>query len=80
MAGKLRTNYIPFIIPQSCAKLPDRIIWIAALPATVAADAACDAFANAFTDFVANPGMIYLGHAFLMGSLFKLLSNCVKFM
>jgi hypothetical protein len=46
MAGKLSTNYIPFIIPQSCAKLPDRIIWIAALPATVAADAACDAFAN----------------------------------
>ena len=80
MAGRLRTNYIPLIIPQSCAKLPDRIICRAALPATVAIVAACDALANAFTDFVAVPTMIYLGQAFLIGLLSKLLSNAWKFM
>ena len=80
MAGKLRTNYIPLIIPQSCAKLPDRIICRAALPATVAIVAACDALANALTDFVAAPTMIYLGQAFLIGLLSKLLSNTWKFM
>ena len=80
MAGKLRTNYIPLIIPQSCARLPDRIIYRATLVATIVIVAACDAFANALADFVAAPGIIYLGQAFLIGLLSKLLSNFWKFM
>lgn len=49
------------------------------MPATVAIVAAYDALANALTAFVAAPGIIYLGHAFLIGLLSKLLSNAVKF-
>jgi hypothetical protein len=80
IAGKWRANYIPLIIPQSYAKLPDKIIWRAAVPATVAIVAACDALANALTDFVADPGIIYLGQTLFMGLLSKPLSKALKSM